>query len=120
MIEIYLTNLITEGSLIKAGNGKDIKIRITGHSGYAKKNSDIVCAGVSAVVQTAVIGITKAAGIRQKLKQKDGFLESKIEVKKLSSADFNNLIIILNTMLAGLNEIHKQYPEALKVNINHN
>ncbi len=115
MIEIHLTNLITKDLLIKAGNGKDIKIRVTGHSGYGKKNSDIVCAGVSAVVQTAIIGITKAAGIRQKLKQKEGILESKIEVTKLNSGDFNNLIIILNTMLAGLNEIIKQYPKALKI-----
>ena len=118
MIEIYFTNLISEGLFIKAGNGKDIKIKVKGHSGYGEKNLDVVCAGISAVVQTAVVGITKAAGIRQNVNQKEGMLESKIAVKKLNPADLNNLIIILNTMLAGLEEIRKQYPGALKININ--
>lgn len=118
MIEINLTNFIYEGQLIKFGNGKDIKIKISGHSGYGKKNTDIVCAGVSAIVQTAIAGITKAAGIRQKIKQEDGLLESNVNILKLKPTDLNNLIIILNTMLAGLDEIKKQYPEAFKIFFN--
>jgi uncharacterized protein len=116
VIEIYLSNLIHDGRGIKAGSGKDIKVKVTGHAGFGKVGTDIVCAAVSAVVQTSIISITKVARVRQKIKQKQGFLESVINISKLDESDLNNLIIIINTMLTGLEEILTYYPGALIIN----
>ncbi|MFH0974594.1 MAG: ribosomal-processing cysteine protease Prp [Spirochaetota bacterium] len=116
MIEIYLSNLIHNGRGVKAGSGKEIKIKVTGHAGFGKTGTDIVCAAVSAVVQTSVISITKVARVRQKIRQKQGFLESVINISRLDEADLNNLILIINTMLTGLEEILTEHPEALIIN----
>ncbi len=115
MIEVYLTNIFKDGSVLKAGSGKKIIIKAAGHAGFGKKDNDVVCAGISAIIQTAVAAITKVAGISQKIKQKDGFLESAIRVDNLASADLNTLLVILDTMLTGLEEIIRLYPEALSI-----
>jgi uncharacterized protein len=116
VIELYLINIFKEDTVLKAGSGKYIIIKATGHAGFGKKNIDIVCAGISAIIQTAVIAITKVAGISQNIKQKDGFLESAIKMNKLEPSVLNDLIVIISTMLAGLEEIINIYPEALKIN----
>lgn len=115
MIEVYLINLFKEDAILKAGSGEYIILKATGHAGFGAKNTDIVCAGISAIIQTSVAAITKVANINQKIKQKDGFLESKIKLSKLEPEAINNLFVIINTMLAGLEEILKIYPEALKL-----
>jgi uncharacterized protein len=115
VIEVYLTNLLKEDTILKAGSGEYIILKATGHSGFGKKNTDIICAGISAIIQTAVVAITKVAKINQKIKQKDGFLESTIKISKLEPEAINDLFVIINTMLAGLEEIIKIYPEALKL-----
>jgi uncharacterized protein YsxB (DUF464 family) len=115
VIEVYLTNLYKEDIILKAGSGKYILLKATGHAGFGKKHTDVVCAGVSAIIQTAVVAITKVAKINQKIKQKDGFLETTIKISKLEPAALNNLLIIMNSMLAGLEEIIKIHPETVKI-----
>lgn len=39
----------------------DISIDIKGHAGYAPHGQDIVCAAISAIAQTAVLGIESIA-----------------------------------------------------------
>lgn len=39
----------------------DIIIDVKGHSGYAPHGQDIVCAAVSAILQTAVLGLESIA-----------------------------------------------------------
>ena len=116
MIEVYLTNLAREKSGL-ISTDKEIKITVLGHAGYSDKNGDVVCAGVSAIIQTAIIAINKVAKIKQKIKQKKGYLESTISVNKLEKNVLNNLLIIISTMLVGLEEIIKINPDALKIYI---
>ncbi len=86
-----------------------------GHSGFGAKGGDTVCAGISAVVQTAVLGITRVAGIPQKLTQRDGLIESVIPVGSLGTERHGALRIILHTMITGLDEIAKEYPGSVEV-----
>ena len=37
-----------------------VAFTITGHAGYAAPGQDIYCAGVSAIAQTAVLGLARA------------------------------------------------------------
>lgn len=39
----------------------DMEIKVKGHAGYAPHGQDIVCAGVSAILQTAVLGLEALA-----------------------------------------------------------
>lgn len=77
----------------------------------------MVCAGISAVAQTALVGITKVAGIRQDLRQGEGFLESIIELPGIDDARRMSLDVIVDTMLAGLEEIEKEHPGSLSIRI---
>lgn len=45
---------------VKMASG-DIQIDVKGHAGYAPHGQDIVCAAVSAILQTAVLGIESIA-----------------------------------------------------------
>lgn len=45
---------------VKSSNGYT-QITIEGHSGYAANGKDIVCAGVSAISHTAVLGLKAIA-----------------------------------------------------------
>ncbi len=95
--------------------GKEIGIKVKGHAGSGKKDLDIVCAAVSAIIQTAVISVTKVISLRQKVKQNHGFLETRIAINKIEPAKLNDLFIILNSMQLGLKEILKSNPETLKI-----
>ncbi len=116
MIDLYLSNLIKEDSGLKAGKGKEIKIKVTGHAGFGSKDSDIVCAAASAVIQTAIVAITRVAMVRQKVRQKHGLLESVISIDKLETDRLESLLIIINSMFVGLEEIINIYPETLRIN----
>ena len=87
---------------------------VKGHAEYDDAGKDIVCAAVSAVVQTAVIGLTDVAGINADHAQKDGLLKCRlpkqmnVDQKKASS-------VILCTMLAGLESIKNGYPNLISI-----
>ena len=83
-------------------------IEVTGHAGGVK-GIDIVCAGVSAIMHTAVIAVTKIAGIQQTVEAENGHFKTKYNGRNKA------LDIIENTMKLGLSEIEKQYPERIKI-----
>lgn len=87
----------------------------SGHAGYAEKGTDIVCAAVSALTQSAILAMERLVGIDLKLKvdSKTGFLDcSWVNIPK--KAEQTELIIKMVAL--GLAEIQKQYPDHLKVN----
>lgn len=104
-----------------AGDTADVRkgllLRVEGHSGAGARGNDVVCAGISAVTQTALVGITRVAGIRQDLSHGEGFLESKIELVGLDDTQRVALDVIVDTMIAGLDEIEKEHPGSLSISI---
>lgn len=91
-------------------------IKVEGHAGHGGRGNDIVCAGVSAIVQTAVAAITKVAGVAQDIKQGEGVLETAVHLAGADSVKVETLRIILMTMLVGLEEIRNNYPRSLEIN----
>ncbi len=96
--------------ILRSG-GKISAFRVHGHSGTASKGQDIICAGVSALTQTALIGIGEHLHRPITYEVDPGgdlrmALES--EPDDLTEA-------ILETMLLGLTEIQRQSPKAVKI-----
>lgn len=80
---------------------------VSGHSGYAKRGQDIVCAGVSAVVQTAILGLQELLNIECAGSQSDGQLICSLPlVGPLLRREAD---IVLETMLLGLTAIASSY-----------
>ncbi len=119
--------------------GKDGKIRgfqVKGHAGYADHGRDIVCAAVSALAQTAVLGLTKVAGLTAKVDSREGFLECLLDEPAASApsvpqpagsdpeararandrARAEDLAqTILQTLILGLTDIQKDYSQYLSI-----
>ena len=97
-------------------NENIIGVECSGHTGFADYGRDIVCAGVSCIVQTAVLGIQKLTDINCKVvtDKKTGYLKLEInDIEKTKS--LNDTQIILKTMLCGLEDLQKQYPKNIKL-----
>lgn len=86
-----------------------ISFSASGHSLYKKKGEDIVCAGVSAIIQTAILGLSEYLSLRLDVMKGDG----RIDVKMLSYS--KEASAILETMRLGLSEIAKEYPSYIKI-----
>lgn len=105
MIKVYVTRDIT-----KAISGFEIK----GHANFDIKGKDIVCAAVSAIAYTALGGLKNLAKIDFEHTESNGTLECNMN----SYADVeakNKASVILETMVIGLRQVEKAYPENVEV-----
>ena len=87
----------------KDRQGRLCGFMVEGHADYAEEGSDIVCAAVSALTQTALLGIRREEKVVYE--QSEGFLAA----HTLSFVP--EVPIVLETVVSGLNEIARQYPE---------
>lgn len=94
-----------------------LKVECIGHSGYAEKGEDIVCAGLSSVVQTAMLGLLNVAKINIKLKRDEeiGFLSFAFENKKDETDQISQAI--LKTMLCGISDLYESYSDFIKLEV---
>lgn len=91
-----------------------VGFEVTGHASYDKRGKDIVCSAVSAVAQTALLGVIKIAGIDAHYEINDGYLLCRLpeigsyEKKLMCTA-------ILETMYAGLSDIRESYKKHIAI-----
>ena len=84
-----------------------IGCHISGHAGYG---FDIVCAAVSALSATAMLGLTQIA------QQEGEYTNSEGRCDMVLSGTINQSgQDILGTMILGLKEISRQYPEFVQI-----
>ena len=92
--------------------GQIFSCQITGHAGAGEKGSDIVCAGVSAISQTALAGLLQYVKSRVTYQIQTGDLFFSLQDIPDEKTD-----IILETMLLGFMEISKAYPKNVMLSI---
>jgi len=85
---------------------------ISGHAEFAEAGQDIVCAAVSAITQTAVLGLKEFGGTGMSCAIGAGRLWCRwaAPVKTLDPAWY-----IIETMLLGLNDIAQEHPEYVQL-----
>ncbi len=94
-------------------NGNPVGFRVSGHANMGEYGEDLVCAAVSAIVQTAILGITEVCHIPAGVSIEEG--ETVCILSKDASADaIQNAGVVINTMIAGLRSIQASYPKTLK------
>ena len=93
--------------------GTVVGFTVSGHADMGEYGEDLVCAAVSAVVQTAILGITEVCRIKAGISIEEGqthcILEKDVTDEALAQAS-----IVFETMLAGLKSIQSAYPKTLK------
>ncbi|MDD3401157.1 MAG: ribosomal-processing cysteine protease Prp [Eubacteriales bacterium] len=97
-------------------NGEPVGFRLKGHAEHGDYGYDLVCAAISGVVQTTILGITEV------LKADAGFsLEenntSCVLSKDATEDEQRDTALLINTMLKGLEAIENAYPGTLKFDI---
>ena len=88
---------------------------IKGHSGYAEEGSDIVCAGISALVITtenALCQLLKLSPIERG--GEDGFIEVLLP-ERMTEAQMHDAQLLMNTLHIGLENIAQAYPDYVRL-----
>ncbi|MEG1527586.1 MAG: ribosomal-processing cysteine protease Prp [Clostridia bacterium] len=103
-------------------NGNIVKVVCVGHTGYAQSGQDIVCAGISTLVQTALLGILNVAcvNVDYTIRADDGLLEFTIDNNPdhaLNEAEMHDCQIILKTMLCGLSDFNTEYSDYMNLEV---
>jgi len=103
---------MTEIEILRDEQGKIYEFRSKGHTGYDEEGKDIVCAGVSALLQTAVLGLEDYLKLEPKLEQEKGWLRCILERDYFLNREID---AILETLVLGLRQLEGKYPEHIKV-----
>lgn len=87
----------------------------SGHSGYDVEGSDIVCAAISTLTLTTILGLRNVQNqdVDVRRDDKKGYLKAMLKThddKKISDAQ-----VLFETMLLGLKEIQSAYKKNLKL-----
>ncbi|WP_277302097.1 ribosomal-processing cysteine protease Prp [Veillonella caviae] len=81
-----------------------------GHAGYDEHGYDIVCAAVSVLSATTILGLTQIAQQEGEFSNAEGRCDM-----VLSGTITQSSQDLLKTMLLGLEEISKQYPKFVQI-----
>jgi uncharacterized protein len=105
---------MTEVLVRRAPDGTIAEIRVTGHTGYAEEGEDIVCAGVSALVVTALIGLKKVAQHPYAGKATSGKMYCKVLPGGTPESAMKAQAILATTVF-GLQDIARDYHHFVRV-----
>ncbi len=99
--------------------GEDfVRIESNGHTGYAERGEDVVCAAISALIQGAALGIREVAGVKAKYRVNEEkgslLLELPSDLGEEKRHDCN---VILKTLLVSVTDISEGYSEYIEVEV---
>ncbi len=108
---------MTKVILSKADN-RIVKVKCSGHTGYADSGEDIVCAALSSMVQTAALGILQVLQLDAlyTVDDRKGLLELKLPTE-LTAEESHDAAIVLNTLEAGLRDLWQGYPQFIELEV---
>jgi len=88
-----------------------------GHTNYSVQGEDVVCAALSSIVQTALLGLMQVCGINVEYNRDNnkGFLS--FVLCELTDTQRHNANIVLDTMLCGLLDLYDSYSDFVEVQI---
>lgn len=99
-------------------NNKIKKVIVNGHANYSN-NDDIVCASISCLTQTAILGLVKVVGLNINYKIKEAYLTFDVP-QNLSYEDELKVDAILKTLREGLLDIQSGYKKFVKLEEKYN
>ena len=94
------------------------KVICDGHTMYGVAGEDIVCASLSSIVQTAVLGLLMIAELELPMKRDDeqGYLKFTLP-EKLSEKQEIQASAILDTMLCGISDLYESFSDYIELEV---
>lgn len=104
--------------IITKHNNSIIKVQCSGHSGYGESGEDIVCAGISTLVQSALLGLLQVCGINVNytVNEQQGQLQFSLP-QQLTDSERHDADIVLNTMLVALDDFYQEYSDYMNLEV---
>ena len=98
-------------------SGHIVTLTADGHTGYGVEGEDIVCAALSSIIQTALLGLMQVAGINVEFEIRDdeGYLSFKLP--ELNETLRHDADMILDTMLCGINDLYETYSDFIDLSM---
>lgn len=97
-------------------NGSIVEVECVGHTGFGEEGEDILCAGLSTVVQSTLLGLLQVAGINVKYKTGEGSLRFTLPAN-LSSSQRHDADVLLNTMLLAIDDFYTEYSDYINLEV---
>ncbi len=89
---------------------------VSGHAGYAKKGSDIVCAAASVLISTCANAMESVAKLKPVLEVSEEPVRIAVSLPKTFSPEKeHDARVILQTCLTGFEDIAAQYPKYIQI-----
>lgn len=105
---------MTKIELFRSYDGRICGFDARGHANYADYGDDIVCAAISAITQTALLGLTDGLQLDVEFTVKDGNLFVQLP-NDITHAQAESAHLILNTMRLGLLSLSQEQPTHVSV-----
>lgn len=98
-------------------NNNFIKFKVSGHSGYDVFGKDIVCAAVSSITQSVVIGLEKVINqnFNYVLDEKNALIF--VDISMYDESDMNRAQILLNTFKYTVENLILNYGKYISIKI---
>lgn len=108
---------MTDITITKKGNSV-IEVVASGHTGFGEAGEDIVCAGVSTLLQSALLGLLQVVGINVKysVDEEKGSLRFTLP-QNLSQQERHDADIVLGTMMCGLQDFYTEYSDYINLEV---
>lgn len=98
----------------RAEGGAISGFALVGHAGAGSQGQDVVCAGVSALAQTAVLGLERRLGLQPEVDAGDGRLVCRLP-QAMVPEQAARAQDVLETMCLGLSAIVARYPRQVRL-----
>ena len=95
--------------ITKSKAGLITEYAVEGHSGLNESGKDILCAALSAITQTPILGLEQHLHKKPQITLGDGFLQV-----KLDGAD-EKTQLLLATMVSAIEQLKEEYPQYLRI-----
>jgi uncharacterized protein len=114
MITVTLQGVVLSNRSCEWNGESCISVEVSGHAEFSRKGSDIVCAAVSALVQS----VSRAAAAReivQKQSRDNGQMALIFDWEAMNDVSRRFILSALDVMIHGLQGVAESYPEYLKI-----
>lgn len=102
---------MTSINIVRNQQKRVVEFTVTGHAKYAKYGEDIVCAGISALTQAALLGLLEHLKIPVNHQVQSGFLKVTLPENHLDARSD----AILESMVLGLKQIAQAYKKYVRI-----
>lgn len=94
-----------------------ISVDCSGHADYDEYGYDIVCASVSSILQTTVLGLMQVLGLDISLSIDEVSGKLSFVLPELNETKRNRASVLLDTMLLGIDNLSDTYSDFVELNI---